>query len=278
VSPLRSQPSAPWDDHESIGARDLGHWRSAAGRLIVTVVRAAALVIVRLVRLSLANVALTLTLVIGGTIAVLLTHAAGEVYESVVATEGVARLDEPVLDIMVGLRTPVLDLWLTRFTDLGGPIGMSLLATALVLAMALVWRRRTPVVLMVAAAAGSLLMTVTGKDLTGRARPPIELAVPPLETSASFPSGHTLNATVVLGLVTYLLLIRLTSTRGRLLAALGAALFVLAMGVSRVYLGHHWLSDVIAAWLFGLGWLAIVVTAHRITITLGRVDSLRASA
>ena len=260
---------------ESIGGRDLGQWRSAIGRLLLDVVLRVALLIARLARWSLANVALTLTLIVGGTVAVLLTNAAGEVYEAVVAEDGVARLDEPVLDAMVTLRSPGRDVWLTRFTDVGGTVGMPLLATVVVVALALWWRRWTPVVLMAAAAAGSLLMTVTGKELTGRARPPLELAVPPFESSPSFPSGHTLNATVVVGVLAYLLLIRLASRRARLVVLLTAVGFVVAMGLSRVFLGHHWLSDVVAAWLIGLGWVAVVVTAHRVMITLGRVDPVR---
>ncbi|MCA1781210.1 MAG: phosphatase PAP2 family protein [Dermatophilaceae bacterium] len=263
------------DDHESIGGRGLGQWRSAAARFVVDVARRAALIVIRILRLSLANAALTLTLVVGVAIAALLTNAAGEVYEAVVEAEGLARLDEPVLDAMVGLRSPALDEWMARFTDLGGPVGMPLLAALAVLTVALWWRRWTPIVLMLAGAAGSLLITVTGKELTARSRPPMELAVPPLESSASFPSGHALNATVVVGLVAYLLLIRLASTRGQIVVGAVGGVFVLTMGISRVYLGHHWLSDVIAAWLIGLGWLAVVITAHRIMITLGRVEPLR---
>lgn len=98
--------------------------------------------------------------------------------------------------------------------------------------------------------------------------------MPPFETSPSFPSGHTLNATVVVGVLAYLLMLRLASRAARIAVGVGAAAFALAMGLSRVFLGHHWLSDVVAAWLFGLGWLTVVVTAHRLMITLGRVNQV----
>ena len=87
------------------------------------------------------------------------------------------------------------------------------------------------------AAAGSVLITVLGKDLSGRARPPLALAVPPLETSPSFPSGHTLNATVVLGVSAYLVMLGRRHLRSKLLVGSVVVVFVLAMGLSRVWLG-----------------------------------------
>jgi undecaprenyl-diphosphatase len=144
---------------------------------------------------------------------------------------------------------------------------LALLATGL---MVWRWRSRTPLVLMLIAAAGSLAMTVAGKDLIGRARPPQTLAVPPFERSPSFPSGHTLNATVLTGVAVYLLLRRLESVRARVATVVAGALFAGSMGLSRVFLGHHWLTDVVAGWALGLAWVAVVVTAHRLHLTVRR--------
>jgi membrane-associated phospholipid phosphatase len=42
------------------------------------------------------------------------------------------------------------------------------------------------------------------------------------------------------------------------------------MGLSRVYLGHHWLTDVLCAWALALAWLTIVITTHRLLLTVRR--------
>ncbi|MCU1536974.1 MAG: Phosphoesterase [Humibacillus sp.] len=197
-----------------------------------------------------------------------LVAGTAQVYDSVTERDGVSGFDQPVLDRMVALRSPGLNSAVTTFTDIGGPVGMPVLATVAVVAIA-VWRRRwTPIVLALIAAAGSLAMTIVGKDLIDRARPPASLAVPPLEVSPSFPSGHTLNATVLVTVVVYLLLIETTAAWQRTLAITVGTLFVVLMGLSRVYLGHHWLTDVVAGWLIGFAWALAVITAHRLWLTL----------
>lgn len=52
--------------------------------------------------------------------------------------------------------------------------------------------------------------------------------------------------------------------------AVAAALYAVVMGLSRVYLGAHWLSDVMAGWAVGLAWALAVVLAHRVWLTLRR--------
>lgn len=193
-----------------------------------------------------------------------LTSVAEEVYEAVIESNGAAWLDQPALDLALGWRSPGLDSAVTTFTDIGGPVVMPLLATTIVLALAGLARSWTPVLVALVAAAGSLLLTVVGKDLVGRARPPRELAVPPYEVSPSFPSGHTLNATVLTAIVVHLVLVRVTVRWQRVLVVSVGAVFVLAMGLSRVFLGHHWLTDVVAAWTIGLAWALAVIVAHRL--------------
>lgn len=51
-----------------------------------------------------------------------------------------------------------------------------------------------------------------------------------------------------------------------------AALFAVTMGLTRVYLGHHWLTDVVVAWALALAWLAVVITAHRLFLTTRRAE------
>ena len=160
---------------------------------------------------------LILTLAVGAVIAAVLTALFSEVYESVVDADGVAGLDHPVLDAAKGVRSPALNLIITGYTDIGGTVGMPVLALITTVVLALRRRSWTPAILIVIAAAGSLLMTIAGKRLIGRTRPLLADAVPPYEYSASFPSGHSLNSVVIAGVVAYLVILRLKSRRGRIL-------------------------------------------------------------
>ncbi|MFJ6534546.1 MULTISPECIES: phosphatase PAP2 family protein [Microbacterium] len=211
--------------------------------------------------------ALLISLAVGLAIAFALSVVAVEVYDAVTDEDGVAGLDRPLLDLSLQFRNPTTDAVITAITDVAGTIGMPIIAVSAMLILGIRRRSWTPVILITVAAAGSLLMTVAGKELIGRERPPLVDAVPPYEYSPSFPSGHTLNAVVVVGIIVYLILLRQHSRRTRILTITGGVVFALVIGLSRVYLGHHWFTDVLAGWLLGAAWLALVITAHRIYLT-----------
>ncbi|WP_349361585.1 bifunctional phosphatase PAP2/diacylglycerol kinase family protein [Arthrobacter antibioticus] len=265
-----ADPSGPTTGREGelredrfLGRKDLTRWHAPLGALLADAVRWLSK------RLG-PNAALILTLAIGASIAALLTYASTEVYESVTEADGVAALDHPLLEAAKSVRSPGLNAAMTGFTDIAGTIGMPILAATIMVILALKRRSWTPVILILTAATGSLLMTVAGKQLFGRSRPSLIDAVPPYEYSPSFPSGHTLNAFVIAGVVAYLILLRRRTVRGRVWTVIVAGVFAFAVGLSRVYLGHHWFTDVLAAWTLGAVWLSLVITAHRLYLTVNR--------
>ena len=250
-------------DDRFIGRTDLTRWRAPLGRWLAGVVRWLS------ARLG-PHAALILTLAVGAAIATALTYLSAEVYDAVIETDGVAALDHPLLEAGKSVRSPGLDIVATGYTDIAGTIGMPILAATIMVVLAVKRRSWTPVILMLTATAGSLLMTVAGKQLIGRARPPLVDAIPPYEYSPSFPSGHTLNATVIAGVVAYLIILRLDTLRARTLTVLAAGFFAFTVGLSRIYLGHHWFTDVLVAWTLGAVWLVLVITAHRLYLTANR--------
>lgn len=223
------------------------------------------------------NTALVLTGLIGAVLFAALLVGSAWVYDAVVDADGVSGLDRPVLDWMISQRTPASALWVTVFTNLGRTVPMVVIATSITLALYLHYHRRTIWVLMLVAAGGSISFTLIGKPMFGRVRPPEAAAVAPFETDFSFPSGHTLNSTVVAGMLAYLVVWLTRRTWLRVAAVTGAVLWAVAMGLSRVFLGHHWLTDVMFAWLFGLAWLTLLITAHRVLLHLRPRPSTRAA-
>ena len=248
-----------------VGRRDLTHWSRP--------VRAFIRPILRISRTSSAWHVLLVTAAVGAGVALLLNWAAEEIYDSIKAADGLSSLDEPVLELAIRLRTPQ-NVALAQFiTNLGGTIGLTILTIVIVVVMTVRWRSRTPVLLLSIGTAGSLLMTAVGKQLVGRVRPPVADAVPPYETSPAFPSGHALNNTVVACLIAYLLLLHLTSLLWRIVSMALAVIWFVTIGLTRVFLGYHWLTDVMAGWLLGLAWTAMVITCHRLYLTVRREHS-----
>ena len=259
-SSARSGAGGP-DNERFVGEQDLTTWRTRLGKALARWAH-------WLSRRLGPHAALIVPLVIGLGIAVSMTVASAVVYDSVMENDDAAALDRPLLRFAMSLRSPQLNEAVTAYTHLGGVIGMPIIAVAAMVVLALVWRSWAPIVLVAVAGAGSLLMTVAGKPLVGRARPSLENAIPPYEYSASFPSGHSLNSFVIAGIIAYLLVLHQRARTARILTVVVAAAFAVTMALSRVYLGHHWFTDVLVAQTLGAAWLALVIMAHRLYLTV----------
>ncbi|WP_440695890.1 phosphatase PAP2 family protein [Clavibacter nebraskensis] len=246
-----------------LGDRDLTRWVTPVGRILARVVE-------RIMRVLGPHAALVITLLVGLVLAFGLAAIAAQVYDNVTDADGVAGLDKPMLAFMIGIRTPWLNEAATAYTDVAGVVIMPIIAVVTMLFLSLRRRSWTPIILVLAAGGGSLLLTIAGKDIVGRARPDLADAVPPYETSPSFPSGHTLNAVAIAGILAYLLLLRQHRRVTRVLSITVAVVFAVTIGTSRVYLGHHWFTDVLAAFFLSGAWLALVITAHRLYLTARR--------
>ncbi|WP_316316366.1 phosphatase PAP2 family protein [Clavibacter michiganensis] len=252
-----------------LGDRDLTRWVTPVGRILARVVE-------RIVRELGPYAALVITLLVGLVLAFGLAAIAAQVYDNVTDADGVAGLDKPLLAFMISIRTPWLNDAATAYTDVAGVVVMPIIAVVTMLFLAVRRRSWTPIILVVAAGGGSLLLTIAGKDIVGRARPDLADAVPPYETSPSFPSGHTLNAVAIAGILAYLLLLRQHRRVTRVLSIAVAVVFAVTIGISRVYLGHHWFTDVLAAFFLSGAWLAVVITAHRLYLTARRPGAVEA--
>ncbi|QJU57503.1 phosphatase PAP2 family protein [Sphingomonas sp. AP4-R1] len=131
------------------------------------------------------------------------------------------------------------------FTDIGGAAIRAPLAVAGAIGLYVSGRRREAIAFTLAVASAAIALPLL-KVLFGRARPDAVWQLV-TENKASFPSGHALGAAVTFPLL------GLFTGRGWALWA-GVAL-ALAIGLSRVFLGVHWLSDVAGGWLLGAAWI-----------------------
>lgn len=179
---------------------------------------------------------------------------------AVVAGAPITQLDVEVAD------------WLHRHARQGGLLrdGLLLLthlhSTPGVLAIAAgvgFWFHRRghrywPVAL-VSAVPGGMLLNVALKHTFERARPHFDEPILTLSTY-SFPSGHTMAATVLYGLLACYFARRARSWAGRAAPFAAAALMIGAVAFSRMYLGAHYLSDILAALAEGCGWLAVCLS------------------
>ncbi len=186
----------------------------------------------------------------------------------IIGSGGLSDLDRALITSLrtpTDLSDPVGPAWLEEasrdVTALGGTPILALLTLAVALQLWINGHARRALFALVAIG-GAQILSETLKVFFARPRPdivPHEVAV----YSASFPSGHAMLATAAYFLLAFVLAAEISRTRNRTGLYASAAVLAFLIGASRVYLGVHWPSDVLAGWFAGLAWAVGAASLYR---------------
>ncbi len=193
-----------------------------------------------------------ITLVISFGVFLLCTIGFIEIAEDI--AEGETKwFDEAILTSINGFSSSFWDMFFVLFTQLGGVIAVIAITAGILLLLVL--RRKYKAALIVGAAVGgAAILNLVLKFIFERARPDLwdQLI---METSYSFPSGHAMISSA-LGIA---IIIAFWNTRYRLVTLILSTLYILIIGFSRLYLGVHYPTDILAGWLVTGAWLVIIM-------------------
>ena len=177
--------------------------------------------------------------------------------EAVVHSAAMTRFDEHATRVVVSRRTPALNSAMKAVTWLGSWVAV--LVAAAIIAL-LVIARRLPVLVAVVAVlawAGEAGGVRIGKEIVRRGRPPEAIWLVRAH-GWSFPSGHAAAACLVFTVLAMCVIALTRQRAARILGWLTAGLAIAAVAFSRVELGVHWLTDVIAGVVFTTVWLTVI--------------------
>jgi undecaprenyl-diphosphatase len=169
-------------------------------------------------------------------------------------------LDQSLAEFLFALREPFVVGFCILISKFGGAVGVTLLT--IVLSFTLKFQKKiTAACGLILAVVGSTLSMTLIKYLVGRPRP-IGLAAVN-EDFSSFPSGHATAAMALYGYVIYLVWQANFSRGQKILLTTLLSLLILLIGFSRLYLGVHFLTDVLAGFALGAAWVWIAVKIAR---------------
>ena len=184
----------------------------------------------------------------------------------------VQRVDSAVQEWIGARRTPLTSAFFATISTVADPLGMSALVVTVTALLVARRRFRLGAYLGITAVGGALLNQLLKLHYL-RQRPDLKEALLGA-TGYAFPSGHAMSGTVILGALAYLVSRSTRSWRSTSAALAALATTALAIGISRIYLGVHWTSDVGAGFVAGLLWLAATTTGYELfrQYRLGQVD------
>lgn len=195
---------------------------------------------------------------LGLTLAVVATFAALGAFvvleDTFTDAGGIAEIDYAAMEVARSIVSDDLTPWVIRLTDTGSTVAFTILVVLVALALIVFRRRWEALQLIIASGLGGLV--VLGLKSTFQRPRPAEKLIE--ATGFSFPSGHSFAAMVFYGTVLTIVWQITDRWAWRIAAAVVFPLMILAIGLSRVYLNVHYVTDVMAGFASGLVWVVAV--------------------
>ena len=198
-------------------------------------------------------------LVIGLLVFMAMTFVLAAISDEVMEGRPLTVMDADFSAWLQTTRTPARLNAMRYVTWLGSTVVASCITTVVGIYLLLSRRRYWFAALVLSVAGGAILNRLL-KSAFQRTRPQLDDPVFTF-TGYSFPSGHTLTATVVFGCLAALIVANIENRYARVIAIFSAGLLIALVAFSRIYLGAHYLTDVVAAIAEGIAWLSLCFTA-----------------
>ncbi|GAA1598961.1 hypothetical protein GCM10009804_64400 [Kribbella hippodromi] len=180
--------------------------------------------------------------------------------DAAVEGDGLVAFDPGLTSDFVAHRTAVLSTVARAATFLGEIPVLTILTIVAAALLRLFTHRWRPAIVLAAGMIGAATLTYTLKVLIGRHRPDASLVLGAVSNGFSFPSGHSLSSAVFFLLLAGLLWYSKASRAIKLAGTAVAVVLTAAVGLSRIYLGYHWATDVLAGWTVAATWLCLIAT------------------
>ena len=208
-----------------------------------------------------------LVLALGGIAAIGAGYLFVELAEQVrLTTSAVYRTDQAIHTWFGHERQPAMTVLLSTATTIGGTAGLGAIVAVVVAILLLLKERASAIFVVVTAVAGALL-NLGLKMIFARARPDVASALA-IARWYSFPSGHAMGSFITFGALAYIALRQPWPWVAKSAGLAIALTIVVLVGLSRVYLGVHWTSDIAGGWSAGTVWLASAVVAFEMLLRL----------
>ena len=189
----------------------------------------------------------------------LIIYVLGKLSNEVLEKEAFA-FDKTILLWIHSFANPTLDRIMIFITGLGNPNTVVVIST-IILAL-LLWRKYyQEAKIFLLDCLGGVVLSYGLKLVFSKTRPDLWRS-PITETSYSYPSGHALGSTILYGFLAYLLATRYPQFSWLIYALAGLLIF--AIGLSRLYLGVHWATDIIGGYCIGFLWVMFCITMLRL--------------